>query len=330
MATEGSVYQRKDGRWVAQYRDAKDKVRYIYRKTRAEAKKALREALQDRDDNIVPDNRLIAGQYLEEWMDERKNTVSARTWRVQESLIRNQVKAHLADYRLCKLSGKDVRRTYRSLLADGLTPSTIGRVHAILKQSMRDAVREKRIRANPLDDVKPPKQTSKEKDVLTPEEVRRLLDAVKGDRFECAFYLCSLVGLRIGECLALRYEDIQFDRGTIRVEHTLYNGECTAPKTTSSRRTLTLPRRALEALVRLCEVQDDQSGYLFATSSGKPVDVSNFYKWSWRPALRRAGLPETLTPHSLRHGTASLLLNQMVPVPVVSRYLERFARLLIG
>jgi hypothetical protein len=50
MATEGSVYQRKDGRWVAQYRDAKDKVRYVYRKTKAEAKKALREALQDRDE----------------------------------------------------------------------------------------------------------------------------------------------------------------------------------------------------------------------------------------------------------------------------------------
>ena len=61
--------------------------------------------------------------------------------------------------------------------------------------------------------------------------------------------------------------------------------------------------------------------YLFATSTGNPVDVSNFYKWSWRPALRRAGLPETLTPHQLRHGTASLLLNQNVPIPVVSKYL---------
>jgi integrase len=49
--------------------------------------------------------------------------------------------------------------------------------------------------------------------------------------------------------------------------------------------------------------------------------VSNFYKWTWRPALKRAGLPESITPHSLRHGTASLLLNQNVPVPIVSRYL---------
>src|SRR5688572_13056479 len=54
MTTEGSVYRRKDGRWVAQYRDARGKVRYVYRKTRGEAKKALREALQDRDEGYVP------------------------------------------------------------------------------------------------------------------------------------------------------------------------------------------------------------------------------------------------------------------------------------
>jgi len=79
MATEGSVYQRKDGRWVAQYRDAKDKVRYLYRKTKAESKKALREALQDSDESFVPADKLTVELYLDEWMDERRNTVSART-----------------------------------------------------------------------------------------------------------------------------------------------------------------------------------------------------------------------------------------------------------
>jgi len=322
MATEGSVYQRQsDGRWVAQYRDAKDKVRYIYRKTKAEAKKALREALQDRDDGFVPTDKLTVGLYLEEWMEERRNTVSHRTWRVQESMLRNRVKRHIGNCRLCRLSAKDVRQMYRGLLADGLTPSTIGHVHTVLKQAMRDAVRSRYIRTNPLDEVKPPKQDRKEMDVLTADEVRRLLGAVKGDRFECVFYFCSLVGLRIGECLALRYEDIDLDRGTIRIERTLYNGQCSAPKTQSSRRVLTLPQMAIEALVRLCEFNDNQSGYLFATSSGKPVDVSNFYKWTWKPALRRAGLPESITPHSLRHGTASLLLNQKIAVPIVSKHL---------
>jgi integrase len=322
VTAEGSVYQRKDGRWVAQYRDAKDKVRYIYRKTKQDAKKALREALQDRDEGYVPADKLTVGQYVDEWMDERKNTISGRTWRVQESMLRNRVKPHIGDCRLCKLSAKDVRGMYRRLVKDGLSPSTIGRIHAIFKQSLRDAVREKYIRTHPLDDVKPPKQMRKEKDVLTPDEVRRLLDAVEGDRFECAFYLCSLVGLRIGECLALRFEDIDLERGTIRIERTLYHGECTETKTESSRRVLALPQRVLQPLVRLCEVHANPSGYLFATSSGKPVDVSNFYRWSWKPALRRAGLPESITPHLLRHGTASLLLNQGVPLPIVSRYLR--------
>jgi len=321
VTAEGSVYRRKDGRWVAQYGDARSKVRYVYRKTKGEAKKALRKALADRDEGYVPADKLTVGLYLEEWMEDRRDTVTPRTWRTQESMLRNRVNRYIGDVRLCKLTPADVRAMYRRLLSDGLTPSTVGRIHAILKQAMRDAVRDRITRSNPLEDVKAPKQERKEKDVLTSDELRRLLDAVRGGRFEGVFYLCSLVGLRIGEALALRYEDVDLERGTIRVERTLHEGECSAPKTSCSRRTLSLPQRALEALVRHCGGRNNPTGYLFATASGKPVDVSNFYRWSWRPALRRAGLPETLTPHQLRHGTASLLLNQNVPVPVVSRYL---------
>ena len=211
---EGSVYRRKDGRWVAQYRDARGKVRYVYRKSRGEAKKALRAALADRGEGYVPADKLTVGLYVEGWMEDRRDTVSARTWRVQESMVRNRVNPYIGDVRLCKLTPADVRGMYRSLLSDGLTPSTVGRVHAILKQTMRDEVRDKHIRDNPLEDVKAPKQERKEKHVLTPDELRRLLETVRGGRFEGVFYLCSLVGLRIGEALALRYEDVDLERGT--------------------------------------------------------------------------------------------------------------------
>ena len=211
---EGSVYRRKDGRWVAQYRDARGKVRYVYGKSRGEAKKALRAALADRDEGYVPADKLTVGLYVEGWMEDRRDTVSARTWRVQDSMVRNRVNPYIGDVRLCKLTPADVRGMYRSLLSDGLTPSPVGRVHAILKQTMRDAVRDKHIRDNPLEDVKAPKQERKEKHVLTPDELRRLLETVRGGRFEGVFYLCSLVGLRIGEALALRYEDVDLERGT--------------------------------------------------------------------------------------------------------------------
>jgi integrase len=322
LATEGSVYRRKsDGRWVAQYRDANDKVRYLYRKTKAEAKKALREALQDRDDGHVPADKLTVEKYLEDWMGERRNAVSARTWRTQESLLRNTVIVHLGDKRLSNLSPDDIRELYRRQLRDGLSPTTIGFIRTLLKGSMRDTVRTKYIRTNPLDDVTPPKQARNEKEILSPEELKLLLDTVRGSRYEGVFYLCSLVGLRIGECLALKYDDIDLERGTVRIERTLHEGQCYPTKTPSSRRVLTLPQMAVECLIRHRERQPNPAGYIFATSTGRPISATSFYERFWRPALRECSLPTTLTPHCLRHGTASLLLNQNVPIPVVSKYL---------
>jgi hypothetical protein len=140
MATEGSVYQRKDGRWVAQYTDAKGKTRYLYRKTKAEAKKALREALKDRDDNFVPADKIIVGMYLNEWLDERRQIVSYRTWRVQESIIRCRVKPHIGPQRLCKLTGRDVTKLYRRLLTDGLSSSTVGHTHVTHARNPQSSV----------------------------------------------------------------------------------------------------------------------------------------------------------------------------------------------
>ena len=120
MAAEGSVYQRKDGRWVAQYYDARGKVRYLYRKSKGEAKKALREALRDRDEGIIPASKMTVGMYLDEWFEDRRNTVSPRTWRNQESIVRCHLKPVIGSVRLCKLTGRDapnstVRRSLRGL-----------------------------------------------------------------------------------------------------------------------------------------------------------------------------------------------------------------------
>jgi integrase len=321
MATEGSVYQRgKDGRWVAQYKDASGKVRYLYRKTKAEAKQALRKALTDRDNGIIPASKMTVGIYLDEWLEGIRGDVSRRTWVNQESIVRLHIKPTLEAKQLSRLEPKDVHKLYSQKMAEGLCSGTVGRIHALLNQAVRQAVHSKYIRTNPIAGVKSPKQQRREMEILTAEQVRHLLDVVRGDRFEVVYVLGATCGLRIGEVLSLRADDIDIGKGTLTVRRTLWRGQVYAPKTASSRRTLKLPQRALDSLERLRSTSDGQE-YLFATRSGKPVAAHNFHKCSWKPLVAKAGLPQSLTFHKLRHGAASLLLNQNVPIPVVSRYL---------
>ena len=108
--SEGSVYRRKDGRWCAKWKDARGKWRYLYRKTKAEAKQALREALGDRDDNIVPANRVTLKHAMDTWLEGMKDTVSKRTYVNREALVRIHVQSHpVGSVRLCKLTGEHLR-----------------------------------------------------------------------------------------------------------------------------------------------------------------------------------------------------------------------------
>ena len=94
---------------------------------------------------------------------------------------------------------------YKRKLAEGLATYSVKRIHEILKQALREAVRLKYISRNPLDDVRPPKLHTREMNVLTAQQVRRLLDTVRGNRWECVYVLGAVCGLRVGEALALRY-----------------------------------------------------------------------------------------------------------------------------
>jgi integrase len=109
---------------------------------------------------------------------------------------------------------------------------------------MRYAVRCKYISTNPLDDVKPPTVKTRAMDVLTPEQVNRLLDMAYGDRFECAILLGALVALRVGEVLSLRYEDLDLVAGTISIRRTLWRNKTYSPKTEASFSIRTAPDRS--------------------------------------------------------------------------------------
>lgn len=319
--SEGTVFQRStDGRWCAKYKDARGNWKYLYRRSKGEAKQALRKALKDRDEGVSP-NSMTLSVYLNEWLEDIEENVSYRTWLNHECIVRLHLNPTIGDKKLSKLSPKDIHDLYRSKLNSGLSRGRVRKIHVTLNLSLKNAVRFKYISMNPATDVKPPQEYSREMDVLTPEQVKALLNAAKGDRLEAAYVLPVVVGLRQGECLALRYEDIDFDRGTLKVRRTVWRNNVYPPKTPHSRRTIKLPRIALNALKRHRDSDSNGDGWLFPTKHGNPVDAHNFIHRPWKRMLRKAGLPETTRYHDLRHGAASLLIASGVPIPIISNLL---------
>jgi integrase len=170
-----------------------------------------------------------------------------------------------------------------------------------------------------MGEVTPPKEHKIERQIFSPHQVKQLLDAVRGTRFECAYVLGATCGLRIGETLGLRWDDVCFDEGKITIFRALWRGSTYPPKTHSSLRTLKLPHRALDALTR-ARVDTEDHEWLFPTRTGKAVCAEDFHH-VWKKQLRVLELPDRFTYQQLRHGAASTLLSQGIPLPVVSRYL---------
>jgi integrase len=309
----GSVYQRKDGRWVAKYQDLEGSWRYIYRKSKGEAKQALREALKNQEEGINL-SKISVQEYLEDWLEGQRGVVSERTLIVKRGNLRVHVISALGTKQLSKLTAKEIRGIYRY---KDLKPSTINKIHSTLRQALDDAV-GKHIRSNPAREIKRLRQPKQETEVLSPDQVKKLITACRDDRLEGVFILGATCGLRIGEALGVKWSDIDFDKGTLTIKRTIWRGKVLPTKTNSSRRTIKLPRIALKALYQ--HKAKDSSTWVFPTAKGNPHYAANFYRRNWKPMLKDAGLPP-ITFHQLRHGAASFLLSQRVPIPVVSKFL---------
>jgi integrase len=169
---------------------------------------------------------------------------------------------------------------------------------------------------------------------LTPDQVKTLFEAAKGDRLEALYVLAVTTGLRQGKLLGLKWDDVDMEAGTLQVRRTLTTAKggpvLSAPKTKSSRRTVKLSQTALEALrshlVRQLEEIDRvgslwrENGLIFASEVGEPLDRRDLTTHRFKPLLKRAGLPK-IRFHDLRHTCATLLLSKNVNPKIVSEML---------
>jgi integrase len=337
---EGSIYRRKDGRWVGQYlvyTSKGPKYRYIYGKTRADVSKKLTKAMADRDGGLVFDaGALTVGEYLGRWLsDSIRGTVRISTFERHEQIIRGHLTPALGRVKLKTLTPAHVRSLHREKLDSGLSPATVRKIHSTLHKALSQAVADGLIPRNAAD-VKAPRPAPEEMRPLSETEARTFLEAAREaeDRFEALYILAITTGLRRGELLGLRWDDADLERGTLRVGRALVReggryvvGET---KTKRGRRRVNLTPRTVAALkahrrqqleerVRNSGLYDDR-GLIFATNVGTPLNPENLVKRSFKPLLAKAELPE-IRFHDLRHTCATLLLGRSVHPKIVQELL---------
>jgi len=337
---EGSITRRKsDGLYMARYTvetATGPKRKAVYAKTRKEVAEKLTAAMSDAAKGIIAGGGpKTVGAFLTSWLEDSvRGSVRKSTYDRNESLCRVHLIPALGRKKLKTLGAADVAGFYRSRLDSGCSAASVHKMHETLHKALKQAVRWGYMTKNPADDVDPPKVHTEEVTPLTREEARRLREAVRGDRLEALYVTALHTGLRQGELLALRWDDVDLEGRTLQVRRTLTRDrgklDVGPTKTAKGRRTVKLTRDAAEALREHLTRQLEEIGVLgdsygpgglvFATTKGTPINPTNLRKRSLAPLLVRAGLPHQ-TFHQLRHTAATILLLKNVNPKIVSEML---------
>jgi len=307
----------------------------MYGKSRAEVKVKLA-AFQAE----LSRGRLPAGHnptvvdFLRSWLE---TSVKPRLRPLTYASYKVNVEKHLVPtlgrYRLDQLTPLHVQEMMNERLATGLSTKSVAYIHQVLRTALGLAVRWDMVSRNVARLVDRPRIQRKQIKPLTPDEARTFLAAVRGHRLEALFSVALALGLRQGEALGLRWDDIDFTAGTLRVSHQLQRIDTkltlVPPKTEKSRRTLVMPSMIVQ---RLREHEKRQvaeklwagskwqeSGLVFANRVGQPTQARRVIE-QFHDALAQAGL-RRMRFHDLRHSCATLLLVQGVSPRVVMEVL---------
>lgn len=336
---EGSIIKRSDGRWQGRITLENGKRRSFYGKTRQEVARQLTEALRDQARGILAEGgRQTVAQYLTNWLVVIKPTIRLGTWQRYEQYVRLHTIPTLGNTSLVKLSGQQLQTLYANRLEAGMSATSVHHLHMMLHHALDNALRLDLVQRNVCDLVDPPRMRRHLALALTPQQARSLLDAAKGDPLQALFVVALNTGMRLGELLALRWQFVDLDGGSLQVRATLRRAPggfvFAEPKTEHSRRQVMLTPQAVEALrqqyIRQVEHKSalgaawEDSDLVFPNSIGKPLEFGNVLRRNYWPLLKRANLPR-IRFHDLRHTAATLLLRAGVHPKIVSEMLGHSA-----
>ena len=228
-AGEGSVYQRKDGSYVAQY-----KGKYRYAKDKDTARAKLYKMLTATEE-VQPSN-ITVSKALDDYLNAGGSNLKPRTVKRYSEAIQVHLKPSLGKEKLHELTALRVEEMYARKLSQGTSPSTIELMHAVLSACLKRSVRLRLVQHNVCRDVERPRIESEEVEIFSPSEVAAILSTAKYDTLEALWVLALTTGMRQGEIIGLKVSDYDRAKGTLAIRRTLYNGVEGSTKSKKGRR----------------------------------------------------------------------------------------------
>ena len=343
---EGSIRKRKDGRWEGRYTAGRDPVtgKIIYKnvlaKTQAEVREKLKQAIAENAElDFAKVGQYTVGQWMDVWFENcAKIKVRPSSHQTYRGYIDHHIKPYIGDILLSKLTSLDLQRLYKKLLGDGrveriesekqpkgLSPKTVRNINQVISSALTFAKEQKLIVSNPADSCVLPKVEHREMQTLTAEQLAAFLREAKESGVYEMYYIELATGLRRGELLGLKWEDVDLEQGVIHIRRQVarINGEIVeAPlKTKNSYRTVSIGEDAVGILKE--QKANSNSQYVFPSPTGGPISPDSVLHMLHR-VLKRAGLPKVRF-HDLRHTFATLALQNGVDVKTVSGMLGHYS-----
>lgn len=320
----------------------KYKCGFKTKKEALEAKLAIE--AQVRNNQYVAPNKITLGEYLQNWLENRRPNLSPTTYDGYKVNIEKHIIPILGHINLQRLTAMDIENFYalkraEGSMADGkkgrLSERSLLYIHRVLSKALKSAVTKNLISRNVANDVEDkPKIPRYNAKIYGLEEIMMLLECVANTDMEVPIALAAIMGLRRGEILGLKWQDVDFDKGTITINKQLVytkNGVLEKiPKTDNSQRTIVLPNSILELLQRHKQRQEENKQFfgqeynklnlVNCTIDGNYFNPAYFSK-KFASILKKHGLPH-IRFHDLRHSAATnMILTNDIPAKVVSSIL---------
>jgi integrase len=337
--SEMACIRKRRGKWVVDYRDTAGIRRWVTCTARREAEAILADRLRESRQRTRPsvDPNITIGSYADRWLTLISTTVKPRTLESYRQTVRNHLLPAFGTICVRDLSKGRIKDVLAAKIGSGLSRNTVRIIHATLRAMLNAAVDDGAILANPANRlgrqlrlVTAPAARQEDIKAMTREQVARFLAAANRTvpGMHALFLLMARTGIRLGEAIALKWADVDFQAREIRVVRALSAGRLDTPKSghgrgvdMSDQLSHTLLRlqvaRKTEALKR---GWSEMPAWLFCTEVGTPLDASRVRK-AFARTLQAAALPAHFSPHCLRHTFASLLLQQRESPAYVQRQL---------